>query len=117
MEIRSSKDRRKLLFALIGSLAILSLGLVLVILPVEVWEGGRSVCLSKTIFGHQCPGCGITRAISSVLHLRFGDAFAHNPMIVVVFPLLCLIIGRYLMRNIKIIYHAIQQKDEHKVEG
>ncbi|MFW5628679.1 MAG: DUF2752 domain-containing protein [Candidatus Cloacimonadaceae bacterium] len=116
MAIHSSKDRRKPLFALIGSLGILSLGLILLILPAEAWDGGSSVCISKAIFGLKCPGCGITRAISSVLHLRFGDAFAHNPLIVIVFPLLCLIIGRYLVRNIKIIYHAIHHKDN-TIEG
>ncbi|MCB5234279.1 MAG: DUF2752 domain-containing protein [Candidatus Cloacimonetes bacterium] len=111
MEIRSSSNKRKPLFALIGSLAILSLGLIVLLLPVEVWESGTSLCLSKAIFGCECLGCGLTRAISSALHLQFGAAFAYNPLIVVVFPLLCLIIGKYLWRNIKIMHLAFHHRD------
>lgn len=115
MEIRSLRNRHKPLFALIGSLAILSLGLIMLLLPVETWESGTSLCLSKAIFGRECLGCGLTRAISSVLHLHFGDAFAYNPLIVVVFPLLCLIIGKYLWRNIKVMYLFFHHPDNNDI--
>ena len=37
-------------------------------------------CPFKTIFKIPCPGCGITRAYLSVLHLDFAKAFEYNPM-------------------------------------
>lgn len=37
-------------------------------------------CLFKVILGISCPGCGLTRACISVLHLDFQKAFEMNPM-------------------------------------
>ena len=35
-------------------------------------------CVFKWLFGIECPGCGITRAYISLLHLDFKQAFAYN---------------------------------------
>lgn len=37
-------------------------------------------CLFKLLFKIQCPGCGITRAYISLMHLDFAKAFELNPM-------------------------------------
>ncbi len=37
-------------------------------------------CLFKTVFKIPCPGCGMTRAYISLLHLDFKKAFEYNPM-------------------------------------
>lgn len=37
-------------------------------------------CLFKTFFGIPCPGCGMTRAYLSLLHLDFAAAFSFHPM-------------------------------------
>ena len=50
--------------------------------------GEGSVCLIKNLTGLDCSGCGMTRAIFSVIKLNFIEAYQFNKSIVVVFPLL-----------------------------
>ena len=38
-------------------------------------------CLFREILGIPCPGCGMTRALVSVLRLDFGAAFAYHPVV------------------------------------
>lgn len=38
-------------------------------------------CFSKQIFGVDCPGCGIQRAISLIMHGEFIEAFKMYPAI------------------------------------
>jgi hypothetical protein len=48
----------------------------------------HSLCLFKNITGHECYGCGMTRAIVSAMHLKFREAWNFNRLVVIVFPLL-----------------------------
>ena len=61
---------------------------ILFFVPTSLLESGHSICLIKNVFGVECPGCGMTRAILSVLHGNLVGAFQYNKLIVVVFPLL-----------------------------
>jgi hypothetical protein len=45
-------------------------------------------CLIKTLTGLSCPGCGSTRALHALLHLRFAEAFSLNPLFTCVAPVL-----------------------------
>lgn len=38
-------------------------------------------CLFRTVLGFPCPGCGMTRALVSFLHLDFAAAAAYHPMV------------------------------------
>lgn len=38
-------------------------------------------CMFRVATGLECPGCGTTRALHALLHLRVGEAFALNPML------------------------------------
>ena len=58
-------------------------------IPTSWFEARHPVCLIRNVFGVPCPGCGMTRAISCVLHADFKKAFQYNRLVVVVFPLLC----------------------------
>ncbi len=49
---------------------------------------GKTVCLWKLLTGHECFGCGITRAFHALLHLQFKEALALNPLIIFVASLL-----------------------------
>lgn len=57
-------------------------------IPTAWIERGRPVCLIRAVTGRPCPGCGMTRAISSAAHLRFRGALRHNKLVVLVLPLL-----------------------------
>jgi hypothetical protein len=47
-----------------------------------------SICLFKTITGHDCWGCGITRAFYALFHLQIAKAYELNPRIIIVAPLM-----------------------------
>jgi len=62
------------------------------------WLGSQhSVCLYKNLTGHDCYGCGMTRAIVSAIHLHFREAYYFNKLFVVVLPLLIYIWGKMLV--------------------
>jgi hypothetical protein len=45
------------------------------LIPLGWLNAKRSICLIKTIFGVECFGCGITRAIIAAVQLNFTSAF------------------------------------------
>jgi hypothetical protein len=47
-------------------------------------------CLFLRVTGWECPGCGSTRALHALLHLRLAEAMALNPLFTMAFPLLML---------------------------
>jgi hypothetical protein len=69
--------------ALVFLLAISS-GLMLVALNRPNAHGLGHLCPSKRFLDIECPGCGSTRAIHHVSRGRIDEAFAHNPLLVVV---------------------------------
>lgn len=58
------------------------------LLPVSFFEDGWSICVFKNLFGFDCPGCGMLRAMSNVFHGDLGRAIGFNRAVVVVLPLL-----------------------------
>jgi hypothetical protein len=67
---------------MLGGLAALALA------PTAWLERTPSVCLYWNVFGVHCPGCGMTRAFSALLHTDFARALSHNKLVVVVFPVI-----------------------------
>ena len=49
----------------------------------------------------ECPGCGMTRAVSSILKFDFASAFKYNPLSLTVVPLLLTILFLSEVRYIK----------------
>ena len=47
-----------------------------------------SICLFKLLTGHECWGCGMTRAFDALFHLDFAKAYELNPRIIIVAPLM-----------------------------
>lgn len=67
---------------------MLLLPFLVYMIPVEGIFNGKSICLFKNVFGVECWGCGITRAIFSALYLRFAEAWEYNRLVVIVLPIL-----------------------------
>ena len=84
---------------------MLLLPLVFIVVPTSWFEGRRSICLIRNVFGVKCPGCGMTRAISCVFHGNFKKAFEYNKLVVVVFPLLCYVWVRSLSETSRPVLH------------
>lgn len=49
------------------------------LLPVASAESG-SICVYYRLFGALCPGCGVTRAFTNIMHFDFARAVAYNPV-------------------------------------
>lgn len=80
---------RKNLPAYIWMPGLLIIGVIaLIIVPTSFFESTRTVCIFKNVFGTNCPGCGMTRAVSSVFHGDLAGAFRSNRLVAIVLPLL-----------------------------
>ncbi|MRR58880.1 MAG: DUF2752 domain-containing protein [Deltaproteobacteria bacterium] len=71
------------------------------LLPTSFFETGHSLCLFQNLFGMQCPGCGMTRALSSLLHGEILSALRYNRSVFVIFPLLCFILVKGVAGELK----------------
>ncbi len=65
--------------------------IVLLILPGNYFDNGRSICLSQLLFHLDCPACGLTRACMHLIHFQFEDAYAYNMFSFISFPVLAII--------------------------
>ena len=68
-------------------LVYILLPIILFFIPLEWLNKQHSICLIKNIFGVECYGCGITRAIILGVQLDFNKAIEYNKMVIIVLPL------------------------------
>lgn len=40
---------------------------------------GIPLCWFEGLYGLPCPGCGLTRSLTSITHLHFAEAFGYHP--------------------------------------
>jgi len=77
--------------------------IILVILPKDFFDSGKSICLSIFFLDNECYACGITRAIQNIIHLDFIIAYELNKFSVLIFPLLLVSYYNELRRVYKIL--------------
>lgn len=77
---------------------------ILAVIPVRIVRDGHSICLFKNfifpfVFGDncpmqgcECPACGMTRGMSSLLHGKVMDAWNYNKMVFMVFIVMVVMI-------------------------
>jgi len=82
------KDR-----ALWASLVVLALAGAAYALRETGGAGWMPGCVFRKVTGLDCPGCGMTRATYAMLHGRIGDAFAFNPVGMILLPLALIALG------------------------
>lgn len=58
-------------------------------------------CLFRTITGLSCPGCGVTRMCLALLALDLPAAWAFNPGLFLLLPILALLGGRLGARYVR----------------
>ncbi len=81
--------------------ACISLPVLFALLPTSYIESLPNICLFHHLFNVECPGCGMTRAISSILHGDLGAAMRFNRSVLVVFPLLCYVAVFHIWKEMK----------------
>jgi hypothetical protein len=80
--------------------AYIVLPYLLYLIPLDWLNKQHTICLIKNIFGVECFGCGITRAIVSGVQLDFIRAIEYNKMVIIVLPLFIY----EWFKNLKLIY-------------
>lgn len=96
-------QKRNLVTALqIGKICIfLALPFFLFTVSLDNLETKHSICLVKNLFGVECYGCGITKAIIACIQLDFIRAFNYNKLIVIVMPLIIYLSTKEVVKSIK----------------
>ena len=95
-------------FKVIYLVILLSLPIAISLISLKTLNNLPSVCLYKRFFGLECWGCGMTRAIISVVNGNFKDAIEYNWRVLIVFPLLLYI---YFL-NIYKVYKKIKKLNQ-----
>ena len=63
-------------------------------------ERGPALCLFRLATGHQCPACGMTRALAALLRGKFGLAARYNPVAFLVAFTIIVISARDLLKSL-----------------
>ncbi|MBP8084512.1 MAG: DUF2752 domain-containing protein [Spirochaetes bacterium] len=79
---------------------ILLAPIIIILIPISSIEN-KSFCLYTNLLGFHCPGCGMTRAMFSIMHFQFNNAIRYNKLVILVFPIL---IYYWLQYFIKILF-------------
>ncbi len=79
------KNNQKLLFT------FLALSLFWVI-PKSWMFTSNTICIFKNLFGFECVGCGMTRALYLLSHGDIIGAMANNNLVIIIAPLLFFIL-------------------------
>jgi len=94
---------------IIGSLILITIYFVFEFLKKKI--GFVIPCMFHELTGFYCPGCGITRAIESVISLNFYQAFRYNMLVILLLPffMVCVVdsIYCYIVDKKKTIYSKI----------
>ena len=81
-----------------GLIVLTALG-VLLYLPADFFDGGKSVCLSVVLFDQECYGCGMTRGVQHLLHLDLEEAWNYNKLAFIVLPLGIIMVGHQILQR------------------
>ena len=82
---------------------------VLLILPANFFDNGKSICLSQLLLNRECFGCGMTKGVMHLIHLELEEAFAYNMLSYIVVPLLSLIWIQWFTKELKL-YKLMKQE-------
>jgi len=75
--------------------------IILLILPSDYFNTGRSICISKTVFDVECFGCGMTRAVQHLIHFQFEEAWHFNKLSFIVTPLIIFLWIKHMLKIYK----------------
>jgi len=83
--------------------------MVLWVLPANFFDQtGLVVCVSRWLLDSECYACGLTRAVQHAMHLDFAVAYALNPLVVLVLPLLMAL----WLRDVRKLYFRLWPKSQ-----
>lgn len=77
---------------------LLVIPMVLLFLPADFFDYGKSICPSKRFLKQECPGCGLTRGVMHTIHLEFKKAWGFNKLTFIVLPLLMYYYAKWILQ-------------------
>ena len=77
--------------------------IVILILPADFFDKGKSICLSIFLFDIECYACGLTRAIQHLIHFDFSIGYEYNRLSILILPLLIVYYCAEIKRIINIL--------------
>jgi uncharacterized protein DUF2752 len=77
-----------------GTALLLAAGVVVLAAVPPTAASFYPKCVSYQLLGIHCPGCGLTRAAHSLLNGHLAQAFAYNPLLVLLSPYLLFALAR-----------------------
>ena len=81
------------------------LPVLLLILPVDFFDSGNTICLSVLLIDIECYACGMTRAIHRLIHFDFLAAYELNKLSIIVLPVLILFYIREVNRLFRLLFY------------
>ena len=102
IKITIPQAKRILFFTACKLIFIVLAPILLLMLPKDFFDNGRSICLSQLIFGFECPACGMTRGIMHLIHLDLENAFAYNMLSFVVLPLMIVVWIQWFLKETRV---------------
>jgi hypothetical protein len=93
----------KYYFIILRLLVYIIIPIALLILPVNFFDHGESICLSKTLLNVECYACGMTRAVMHLIHFDWEDAYFFNPLSFLAFPILATLWLNWFLIDIKLL--------------
>ncbi len=84
---------------LLGGAALLGGGLLYALVNVRL--GLYVPCLFRAVTGWRCPGCGVTALCLALLRLDLPAAWAANPVLLLLSPLIALLAARIAVRYVR----------------
>lgn len=88
-------------FLKIKMAAMILLPFFLYFLPKTQFDKGVTLCIFTIITGHNCLGCGMTRACMRLIHLDIPGAMEFNKLSLIVFPVLCFFYAKEFLNTYK----------------
>lgn len=100
--------KQNLIRSSITLLLLFIIPIIIIFLPENYFDTGKSICLSKLIFNQECYACGLTRACLHLLNFNFEKAFEYNMGSFIIFPLLCILWLFWIVQERKKIFQLLE---------
>lgn len=84
-------------------LVICLVPIAMALVPMRLLDNARPICLYTISTGSECWGCGMTRALCAAVRGEFFEAFAYNPRVTLVLPVLFLVWMQLVRRHVRLI--------------
>ena len=88
---------------LVRFLFLISITLIAIVITSTDLNDKPTICLFNNILGKECLGCGITKAILSLIKGQLNQAVYYNSSVIFVFPILLTVWIKKIFQSYKLL--------------